>query len=194
MHIGLFGGTFNPIHTGHLIIADALINQTSINKIIFIPAAIPPHKQNQTISAAKHRFKMIQLAIQDFPEFEVSDFEIKRGEVSYTIQTVQCFLDRYTSDTLYFIIGADSLAEMKLWREPERLIHMIRFIVVNRPGFDMNEIKPEFHENVLWVNTPLIEISSTQIRQQVRNHQSIRFLVPSTVENYIHKNALYQTV
>lgn len=191
MHIGLFGGTFNPIHFGHLIIAESLLNQTLIDRIIFIPAAIPPHKQDQTICSENHRFKMIQLAINNSPAFDVSDYEINKGDISYSIDTVEAFQKKYPSDRLYFIIGSDSLQDMYTWHEPDRLIHMIQVVVVRRAGADTDNVDAQYIKNVLWVNTPLIEISSSQIRQYVKEKKSIRYLVPQAVEQYIYENELY---
>ncbi|MFC1568607.1 nicotinate-nucleotide adenylyltransferase [bacterium] len=194
MQLGLFGGTFNPIHHGHLIIADALIKNLSLDRIIFIPAALPPHKQTQTICAAEHRYRMIELAIQSCPEFSVSDYEFSRAQISYTIDTVEAFKEKYKSDLLYLIIGADSLNEIHTWRQPDRLFEMIRIVVVNRPGVNFNDIDPKYRDNVLWSNAPLIEISSSHIRQQVKAQQSIRFLVPQAVEDYIREKRLYQDI
>ena len=191
--IGLFGGSFDPIHNGHLQIATAARDQLSINEILFIPAAIPPHKEHITLTETKHRLCMVQLAVEGYPNFKASDLEIKRNGISYTIDTLTYFLDNYnlSSAQLHFIIGADSLANLHLWLEPERILKSCRLVVYNRIGVDLEAVNENIKRKVFFLNSPLIDISSTTIRNKIRSGESLVELIPDKVADYILKNGLY---
>jgi len=191
--IGLFGGSFDPIHNGHLQIAVAAQEQLSISKIFFIPAAIPPHKQHITLTEANHRLRMVELAVEDCSNFEASDLEIRRRGVSYTIDTLTFFRDNYnlTSNQLHFIIGADSLVDFYKWLEPEKILKTCQIIVYNRAGVDLDAVNEKLKKQVFFLNAPLIDISSTNIRNKIRCGESLTAFMPERVANYILNNELY---
>lgn len=191
MKIGLFGGTFDPIHIGHLIIAETVKDTLKLDKIIFIPAANPPHKLGKRITDSRHRLSMIQMAIVDHKDFQLSEIEIAHKSSSYSTETVQLFLDLYPSDELLFLIGGDSLKELHTWHEPDRLLKMIKIVVVQRPGINLKKVSSCFLDQVIFVDAPLIGISSSNIRQNILEQRSIRYLVPDSVADYIHENKLY---
>lgn len=194
MKIGLFGGSFDPIHNGHLQIADWTKNQLALNKIIFIPAANPPHKLHSIIASVEQRFKMTQLAILNHSNFEISDVEILRKGVSYTIDTVLFFRERYNlqRDDLFLLIGGDSLIDLALWRSPEKIIENCRVVVFQRPGADLAAVPCHFTNTVQILETPLIDISSTAIRKKIASGDSIAGLMPDSVVEFIQMYNLYK--
>ncbi|MCR4439217.1 MAG: nicotinate-nucleotide adenylyltransferase [bacterium] len=194
MRLGLFGGTFDPIHLAHLILADWVREEEKLDRVLFVPADTPPHKVHRTLSPPWQRLAMVRLATADCPFFEVPDLEIRRGGVSYTIDTVLAVRELYGlgSDQLFLIAGSDSLHEMDSWREPERIFAECRVVVVRRPGFDPAEAPPQFAAKAKLSKAPLVEISSSQIRERVRAGKSIRYLVPAGVERFIVEHGLYR--
>jgi nicotinate-nucleotide adenylyltransferase len=190
MKIGLFGGTFDPVHFGHLIIAETIRNDMELDRLILLPAAVPPHKQDQQITAFHHRVAMLNLAIEDDPEFSVSEFEFNKG-ISYTIDTIQYFKSTFPDDSFYLIIGADSLFELDTWKDPDRLLNSVPVIVARRTGYPFNKVTRKWRKRCQWIDTPCIELSSSDIRSRVSAKQSIRFRVPRPVEKYIIQNGLY---
>ncbi|MGC8795851.1 nicotinate-nucleotide adenylyltransferase [Thermodesulfovibrio sp.] len=205
MKIGLFGGTFNPIHYGHLRVAEEVREAFLLDKIIFIPAGIPPLKKYDIVEAM-HRLKMTELAVKDNPFFEVSDFEAKQKKPSYTINTLTHLKRLYQKDTLFFIMGIDAFLELKSWYRYEELLRMVDFIIMSRPGFDNLQnyefIEDEEAENcfkiknsdkrAFFISVSPFWISSTQIRKMIQNEKSIRYLVPEEVRKYIEDNKLYR--
>jgi nicotinate-nucleotide adenylyltransferase len=193
MKIGIFGGTFNPPHYGHLIVAEFIREEVGLDKIIFIPCSIPPHKQNDEylsqIASPEHRFEMVKLAITGNKFFEVSDIEINRGGVSYTIDTVNYFVSNFPEEKFYLLIGADQFAEFHTWRKPDEIVQKVNLIVFNRPGFVIP--KTEFSRFATFITIPNIEISASTIRKRIRHGKSIKYLVPPAVEEYILANKLY---
>jgi nicotinate-nucleotide adenylyltransferase len=193
MKIGIFGGTFNPPHYGHLIVAEFIREEVGLDKIIFIPCSIPPHKQNNEylsqIASPEHRFEMVKLAIIGNKFFEVSDIEINRGGVSYTIDTVNYFVSNFPEEKFYLLIGADQFAEFHTWRKPDEIVQKVNLIVFNRPGFVIP--KTEFSKFATFITIPNIEISASTIRKRIRHGKSIKYLVPPAVEEYILANKLY---
>jgi nicotinate-nucleotide adenylyltransferase len=193
MKIGIFGGTFNPPHYGHLIVAEFIREEVGLDKIIFIPCSIPPHKQNNEylsqIASPEHRFEMVKLAITGNKFFEVSDIEINRGGVSYTIDTVNYFVSNFPEEKFYLLIGADQFAEFHTWRKPDEIVQKVNLIVFNRPGFVIP--KTEFSKFATFITIPNIEISASTIRKRIRHGKSIKYLVPPAVEEYIFVNKLY---
>jgi nicotinate-nucleotide adenylyltransferase len=169
MRIALFGGTFNPVHNGHLLIAEAARESFKLDRVIFIPAGRPPHKKNPRTSAA-HRLAMLRLAIRGNPFFTIQDWEIRQNRVVYTYETVEHFRSRWPKGPLYFIVGSDSLKNLPKWRHPERLRSQCRFIP---------------HIRIPWY-------ASHDIRRRVRARKSVRYLVPDSVERYIRRNRLYR--
>lgn len=190
--IGIFGGTFDPVHLGHLVVAEEIREQFGLDKVIFVPAAQPPHKGPGSVTDPWVRYKMVALAIADNPHFEVSDIEIRHLGKSYTIDTIHELKDRYGPDyQIFFIMGADSLLEMPTWKDPEGILNSCAVIVTTRPGFDLNRVDPHYRNRVQLVRVTPIDISSTEIRRRVREGRSIKYLVPRKVEEYIHKERVY---
>ena len=188
MKIGILGGTFNPIHIGHLILAEEVKDRLKLDKIIFVPTNIPPHKQSSDIISAKERYKMIRLAIKTNKDFSVSDIEIKRGGISYTIQTIQEFKRIYPKDQLYFITGSDLLKYLDEWKDLNQILEMVNFVVATRPGYPLEMIPP--YMKTLEIRA--VDISGFQIREYIKEKRSIRYLVPENVLRYINKKGLYK--
>ena len=188
MRIGILGGTFNPVHIGHLILADEALSKLNLDKIVFVPTFIPPHKDIETNISAKDRLKMVELAIEDNGAFEVSTFELDSKKKSYSIDTLKEFRNVYGQDSqLYFITGSDLLKDLFSWKNVNEIFKMSKFIVANRPGYPIKDV-PEQAETV--VITP-IEVSSEDIRRRLKEGRSIRYLVPEKVRGYILEHKLY---
>ncbi len=202
--IGILGGTFNPIHMGHLIIAEEVCKHHHLSKIVFMPTYIPPHKYVNDLAEAHHRHKMIQAAISDKRKFEVSDLEIMREGKSYTIDTIEEILNHYGEDSeIFLIIGADSLNELELWKNIKKLSQLCHFVIVNRPGFK-TEASARLVEIIgsskildlkrLMIEIDPVDISSTNIRKRVSDGVEIKGLVPECVEAYINEHVLYSPI
>lgn len=195
--VGIFGGTFDPIHMGHLIVAETIMDEFHLDKVVFIPAAVPPHKLDKQISPAKHRYMMTMLATCSNPRFQVSDMEMHRQGPSYSRDTLAQLLEEHGRDTeFYFIVGADSVENLHTWNRIDELLTMCHFIGASRPGCmpDMEKIEQRFGplvEKIHCLETPELEISSTEIRHRVGQKRTIRYIVPETVEQYIYKEKLY---
>lgn len=185
--VGIMGGTFNPIHTGHLIMAEQVITQLGLDEILFMPNNIPPHIDSKTAIDGETRAKLIELAIADNPKFLLERFELERGGVSYSYDTIKQLRENYPDVDFYFIIGGDEVAYLPKWHRIDELLKIVTFVAVKRVGFDTTTPYP-----VIWVDVPLIEISSTIIRERIRKHQSIRYLVPQAVAKFIEEQKLYQ--
>lgn len=199
--IGVLGGSFNPIHLGHLIMAQDAEEAFDLDRIIFIPAAIPPHKLTQMSVTPEQRLDMVKLALADRVSWEVSDSEIRRGGVSYSIDTIRHLKSVYPEAELYFIIGGDTLPELHTWKEISHLIDLCRFITMVRPGFEPQTLRhadlklDHRHLDDLIKRVTVghvIGISSTDVRMHVAKNESIRYLVPDAVERYIREHRLYQ--
>lgn len=197
--IGIMGGTFNPIHFGHLIMCEKIREEFQLGKIIFIPAKTPPHKDSDMIIEANCRFDMVKLAICNNPYFDISDIEMKRQGPSYTIDTLNELKRIYGQDqSIGLIIGADSLVQIVTWKRFDEIIKLATIIVAHRPDTDeafldssINEIKAHFGAEILLSGTKALDFSSTEIRDRVQNGLSIRYLVPQSVEAYIYERKLY---
>jgi len=186
--IGLFGGTFDPVHLGHLLMARSAMEQMALDRVIFIPSCVPPHKKAPTLFSTEDRLAMIRMAIKGIPEFEVSDFEIKKGGKSYSVDTVRHFRSLFSAaDKLFFIVGGDAIRQLDTWKDVETLKNLCSFVSVNRPGYPRGEEKLKYHA----VTMNGIEMSSTEIRKRILTGKSIQFLVPDAVLRYIIKNHLY---
>lgn len=202
MRLGIFGGSFDPIHYGHLLLAEACREQCELDRVLFMPAATAPHKQTANATQARHRLEMVELAIAGHAGFATSTLELDRGGVSYTVDTLAATAEQYPEAELFFLMGADSLNELATWRQPERICELAIPVVVARGG----EAKPDFSslapltsperlgeiESHL-VQAPLIELSSTEIRERVAGQRSIRFRTPRAVEQYIQTHDLYHS-
>lgn len=199
MKIGLMGGTFNPIHHGHLILSEYVRDTLKLDKIIFIPTGLPPHKDPFNIISGEIRLEMTRIATESNKYFQVSDIETKRQGISYTIDTLNELKSTYSNDQIYFILGADSLFELPTWKDYEKILRTTNLIVVNRPGGKNDLIDEKIKEymsgfggNITKVESPLINISSSDIRNRVYDEKSIKYLLPEKVEYYILENNLYK--
>jgi nicotinate-nucleotide adenylyltransferase len=196
--IGILGGTFDPIHMGHLITAEIVRVSAALDEIIFIPAARPPHKENKGEAPAEDRLLMVQCAVEGNPSFSVSDIELRREGPSYTVDTIAALSEQLGDAELFFITGADAMNDLYRWHDPVRLLHSCTFIVAARQGVELDESRlaeqfsPEQRSRIRIVPTPHLEISSTVIRARVRAGRSIRYLVPRAVELYIEERGLYR--
>lgn len=198
MNIGVLGGTFDPIHMGHLIVAEEIRGQLDLAEVLFVPAGEPWLKTKNSISSAEHRVQMVRLAIADEPAFQLSTMEIERAGPSYTIDTIVQFNSQMgAGDKLFFILGWDNLMQLPQWREPSRLVQMCSLVAVPRVGYpspDLNTLEaaiPGLSQSVILLHTPQIEISSSEIRSRVARGLSIHHLVPEPVEKYIREHNLY---
>lgn len=189
--VGLLGGTFNPIHIGHLAMAQIAAEKLRLDEVIFVPSNIPPHKTVRRLASAKSRYEMARLAVKKYPNFEVSDCEISRKGRSYTIDTVKYFQGILPKGTkLFFIIGEDALAGLGKWKDSAKLRKLVSFIVVNRPGYQGRmAIKGKFH----FVNMPDIDIASSFLRKRITEGKSIKYFVSDKVYRYIKRHHLYAT-
>lgn len=193
MKICLFGGTFDPPHVGHLIIAEIIKETEGFDRMIFVPAFSPPHKEAGPLSSVKHRLEMLRLSLADHPALEVSEVEIERGGVSFTIETIREVKSRHglLRHGVAFLMGSDALVEFHSWKNYRAILRECRVVVASRPGFRPSRIPPDILSHVQFANVPQIEISSSQIRQRVRSGQTIRFMVIDPVRKYILQNKLY---
>ena len=187
--VGIFGGTFDPIHLGHLITAQSVKEIRELEKIIFIPAFISPHKSNAVTSSPKDRLNMIKLAIKDIPFFDYSDMEIKMGGVSYTVDTLRELKKQY--ENLEFIIGYDNIFSFNTWKDPDEIMKLSTIIVLKRKSSHAPPFKDKYYNQAVFVQTRGIEISATDIRERVKLGKPINFLVPPPVMEYIYKQKLY---
>lgn len=193
MKICLFGGTFDPPHIGHLLIAQTICEAENFDKIIFIPALIPPHKQSSPLTPVQLRLEMLESAVTSNPHFEISDTEIKRGGVSYSIDTIrELKAERgLTRKETYFLIGSDTLGEFGTWKDPDKILEECQVIVAIRPGFKPSTIENWILSQVRFSNIPRIEISSTTIRRRWKENKTIRYMVTQPVWEYIDGHNLY---
>ncbi len=193
---GLFGGTFNPPHIGHLLIAKNITEEFNLDKIIFIPANIPPHKQSEHIIDAKHRMNMVKLLIESEPDFIVSDFEIKKADISYTIDTIKYFKSELADEELYFIVGSDNFFYIETWKDYKNLINIINFILYTRRNFTKDKILEKhrkiINEKIFWAKSQMLDISASEIRIKIRNGENCKEDVGEKVWEYIVKNNLYK--
>ncbi len=197
--LGIMGGTFDPIHYGHLVTAEETRGRFKLDKVIFVPSGRPPHKKGYPVTEARHRYLMTLLAVATNPYFEVSRIEIDRRGYSYTVDTVNQFYRQMPPGTeIYFITGADAIMEILTWKNVKELLGRTRFIAATRPGIEMNHMKavvdklPFSASEVIYpLAVPAMAISSTDIRRRVRQNRSIKYLLPEAVEHYIYKNGLY---
>lgn len=200
IRIGLMGGTFDPIHYGHLVTAEGARVEFGLERVWFVPSGWPPHKSAMDVTPAEHRYLMTVLATLSNPYFEVSRLDIDRPGPSYTVDTVEQARHGLPPDAeLYFITGADAILEILTWKQPERLLERCHLIAATRPGYDLERLESalgelfrRFRHRIAVVQVPGLSISSSDIRQRVRRGQPIRYLVPEPVVDYIYKHRLYQ--
>jgi nicotinate-nucleotide adenylyltransferase len=195
--IGIFGGTFDPPHLGHLIIAQDLMIYAGLRSVLFMPTRTPPHKEAAGVSEAHHRLSMLELAIDDNPRFAISLVDLNRSAPSYTADSLEILGREYPDDALYFLLGADSLRDLPLWHDPGRIARQTRFVVARRPGVELDPDEvvrqvPETEGKIEIVDIPLIDIASRDLRRRVREGYPIRYYVPASVERYIEEHRLYR--
>jgi len=188
MRIGILGGTFNPVHIGHLILAEEAREKLGLDKVIFIPTALPPHKDNVNIAPAADRLKMLELATKSNKYFAVSDIEIKRKGRSYTIDTLKALKDKYKKDELYFIIGSDLLKYLNEWKDLSQILKMVEFIAATRPGYALEQIPPYIQT----LPIRAVDVSGFEVRQCVNQGKSFGYLVMDKVFDYIKRKKLYK--
>ncbi len=209
MKIGIFGGTFNPIHIGHIRGAISVYETFELNRVIFIPTGIPPHKKND-VACAEHRYEMVKLSIANIDNFCVSRMEIDSNRVNYTIDTINLLKEQYKQDKLFFVVGTDAFYYFDLWKDYKKLIEKTSFILMRRPEYDITPIINKYghmfeFENAadylpvkikrgrVYIYTPpAFDISSSMIREKIRKGQTIRYLVTEKVENFIKEKGLYK--
>lgn len=199
--IGILGGTFNPVHIGHLILAQSAVEAFDLERVLFVPCGTPPHKSASVLIAAEHRLAMVEAAIEGDLRFEALDIEVRRPGISYAVDTVTQIRQQYKTAELFFIIGSDTLPELHLWREIHALFALCRFVTFARPGFDVAALKPEALQlEERWARVLLegvtsgrqIDVSSSDIRYRIAEGLGIRYLVPREVEMYIAEHRLYE--
>ena len=199
MNTGLLGGTFDPVHNGHIAIAETVMKRVGLDEVLFMPAAQTPLKEERIISAAEHRLEMVRLAIEGISYFRLSTVEMNRVGPSYTIDTMSELRSLVGEDSeLFFIMGCDSLASFPQWKDPDRLIRVCRLVALPRPGCavpDLDALEkevPGISKNVILLDEPHIDISATEIREKVAKGLPISNMVPEPVEEYIKQHRLYQ--
>jgi nicotinate-nucleotide adenylyltransferase len=195
MKIGIMGGTFDPIHLGHMIAAESAREAAGLDEVWFIPTNIPPHKQNLPKASAEQRLAMVSLAVADHPSFRAVDYELKRGGTSFTADTVQMLRDLHPNISFYYIIGADMVMYLPKWVRIEEIVEGVSFIGLERLGFqvELKHLPAMLADKVQLASMPLIEISSTAIRKRKQQHQSVRYLVNEKVRIYMEENQLYES-
>lgn len=196
MNIGVLGGTFDPIHVGHLIVAEEARMKLGLSEVLFVPAGEPWLKQDRDITPAVNRVEMVRRGIADNPYFKLNTLEVDRPGPSYTVDTLETLQDQLSSETsLFFILGRDTLGELPLWKEPRKVVQLCRLVVPPRLGSrdlrHLEEAIPGLLERVIQLDMPVIGISSSEIRQRIARGLSIRYLVPTAVERYIAEQRIY---
>jgi nicotinate-nucleotide adenylyltransferase len=198
LRLGIMGGTFDPIHFGHLVTAEEALVQFNLDKVVFMPTGHPARKTDENVSAPEHRYIMTALATATNPDFEVSRMEVDRPGLTYTSDTLRSLRDEYGPETsLFFITGADAVWEIVTWKDAHEFPSMCTFIAATRPGYDLEAARREHAEalaaiDIEFIEVPALAISSTDLRKRVRAGRPIRYLLPETVEAYIEKYGLYR--
>lgn len=198
--IGILGGTFDPIHWAHLLLAERASEQFGLDQVLFIPAAQPPHKRTRLVTEGWQRLEMVQLAIAGNPAFDVSSVELERAGTSYTADTLRQLCAGHPDAEWYLLLGADNVADLAGWREPAEIARLARICVTRRPGhpLDLGRLSPPFTRDEIariegrTIAMPLLELSGREIRERASQGRSIRYLVPAAVEAYIQAKGLYR--
>ncbi len=196
--IGLLGGTFDPPHLAHLVLAQSALDDLKLDEIWFIPAFLPPHKQGEKVSPFQHRLSMLRLAVRGNRRFKVLTIEKEKGGLSYTVETLPLLRRKHPNTHFFLLLGSDNLAELSNWKEPEKVFSMAQPVFARRPQTDSStalgtrEKVPAWLEQAVWLSNPLLEISASDLRRRIRAGRSIRYLVPEGVERYIRKKGLYR--
>lgn len=196
--IGILGGTLDPIHNGHMSMAKCAREQLSLDKIIIMPTPNPPHKNAKNISDANIRLFMVKIAIENIDYLEYSDFEMKREGIIYTSDTLELFIKENPDSEIFFIMGADSLLAIETWHKPEKIFEQCKVVVVDRDNSDekinkqISYLQDKYDAQIIYLNMPMVDISSTNIKERIKNNEPINNLVPKKVEEYILQNKLYK--
>jgi len=200
MDIGVLGGTFDTVHLGHLIIAEEVREQLKLGRVLFVPSAHPWLKEERIITPAEHRVSMLRLALDSNPRFQISMVDVEREGPSYTVDTLSDLKHQFGDSTsFFFILGWDSLRDLHRWKDPDRIIEQCRLVAVGRPGSAKPRLStleaalPGISQRVIFLQKPLIGISSSEVRQRVAQGLSIKYLVPEAVEEYIREKGLYKS-
>jgi nicotinate-nucleotide adenylyltransferase len=212
--IGLFGGTFDPIHKGHVKAAESVQSVFAFDTILFIPSYIPPHKESEDVASAEDRLKMVEMALSSWDRFSPSAIEIDARGTSYSIVTLNRIKEMFPKTDIYFLLGVDAFLEIETWKDYEEVLEQCSFIVMSRPGYSLDDARgvlaEKFHQRMTAISEPVdrpneeffshkiylcpiqtLDVSSSEVRKRVRNNQSIRGLVPENVENFIKERGLY---
>ena len=190
MRLGLYGGRFDPPHVGHLLVAEGARAALKLDRVLFIPSKAPPHKGTE--ASAQARFEMTLLATAENPRFFVSNLELKREGISYTIHTVETLLETYPDAEVFYLTGVDAYRDIATWQRARDLVEKVQMVVYPRPGYSLEGLESYFLEHVKLLELPLFEVSSTVLRQRLRTGESVRYLLPDAVAAYIAKHALYE--
>ena len=197
VRLGVFGGTFDPPHTGHLVLAEQAREQLTLDRVLWVPTGDPWRKSTVEVSPAEDRCAMVRLAVQDNPTFELCTLEAERQGPSYSVDTFMALRDNYSDAQFAFLLGLDSLRDVPNWREPQRLLELTSLAVAPRAGerltqAELEGLLPGRAERVVWVEMPRIDISATELRRRVAEGRSLRYQVPVAVEGYIRERGLYR--
>jgi nicotinate-nucleotide adenylyltransferase len=194
--LGIIGGTFDPPHYAHLVLAENARVQLALDRVLFVPAGNPPHKTAEPYTAVTDRIAMVEVAIVDNPAFSLSRVDVDRPGPHYTVRTLVLLQQQHPSAELFFIIGEDSLAEFHTWREPDGIVRQAWLAVMHRPGWQVDlerltQAVPAIQERLIWLDVPVLDVSSTELRRRVGQGLPIRYLVPPLVEDYIRRHCLH---
>lgn len=199
MRIGVLGGSFDPIHVGHLILAEQARSEFKLDKVVFMPAKLPPHKLDKSLTHVDERFEMTRIAIHDHDDFMISDLELRREGTSYTVDTIYQLKALFPEAAIFFIAGADSIFQLETWMTFKELLQMVTFLGAVRPGHSkdeftkkVSELNEKYHADVRAIEFPMIDISSTIIREKLYTGQSVRYLLHEDVLTYIKERGLYE--
>lgn len=195
--IGILGGTFNPIHYGHLMISEYLRDELNLDKVIYVPTGYSPHKINSI--SADIRYKMVEIAIKNNENFQISDVEAKSGKISYSVNTVKKLKEKHPGE-YFFLIGSDTIFQLKTWRKLEELSKEVHFVAALRPEYlerdkideEIKFLKKNFNTQITIINGPLYQVSSTELRDRMKTKKSVRYLIPDEVIRFIRENNLYR--
>ncbi|PWK16024.1 nicotinate-nucleotide adenylyltransferase [Tumebacillus permanentifrigoris] len=199
MRLGIFGGTFDPIHIGHLVVAQVALEEASLDRVLFVPAGVNPLKVGRSITDGSHRLAMVQRALQDCPQFTVTSWELDRPGPSFTVETVLHVREQYPDAELFLIIGADNLRLLPKWKSVENILEQVTILALNRPGEDLKSscqmmlaLYPHINEQIRIVDMPGLDISSTWLRDRLVKNLSVKHLLPAEVIRYSEENKLYE--
>ncbi len=191
MRIAIYGGSFDPIHIAHLIIAEYAFADLSVDKLFFVPSFTPPHKLSVPMTSPQHRLNMVKLAIEENPRFAHSDFEVTKQGTSFTVDTLAYFSGHFHLEKkdLYLLVGADNLVDFNSWKDPDEIVRLAQIAIANRPSITLSNARLKEY---IVVDAPLLDISASMIRKRIQQRKSVHYLVPQRVEEYIRQHGLYQ--